>query len=157
MNRFATEDGGGKKVETTVEFPIKEFDITERIKQAKANKRFAGNVPKVQEINDNDGKIVYNLCAVDNHFGSLHRGHYTAYSKNQFDNKWYYFDDSRVIAADVNDAISGNAYLLFYKRRSTDKLEEERADQSLQDIADPTEDELRQKEEKFLQLENKFL
>src|SRR4051794_11702335 len=34
--------------------------------------------------------------AVDNHFGGLGGGHYTATCKNFEDGKWYNYDDSRV-------------------------------------------------------------
>uniref|UniRef100_A0A183T5N6 ubiquitinyl hydrolase 1 n=1 Tax=Schistocephalus solidus TaxID=70667 RepID=A0A183T5N6_SCHSO len=37
---------------------------------------------------------VYDLVAVSNHMGGLGGGHYTAYAKNRYDNRWYNFDDS---------------------------------------------------------------
>jgi len=39
-------------------------------------------------------KILYDLYAVSNHFGSMGFGHYTAYVKNN--NQWYEMDDSSV-------------------------------------------------------------
>lgn len=43
---------------------------------------------------------IYDLFAVDNHYGGLGGGHYTSYVKNNIDNRWYYFDDSRVSSTD---------------------------------------------------------
>ena len=72
--------------------------------------------------------FIYDLIAVDNHYGGLGGGHYTAYAKNCLDNKWYYFDDSRVSPAEPERSIAGSAYLLFYLRRGSlnkpGKLEE---------------------------------
>jgi ubiquitin carboxyl-terminal hydrolase 4/11/15 len=64
-------------------------------------------------------KPAYDLFAVDNHYGSLGGGHYTAYAKHKEDSKWYLFDDSTVTQVDeskvVGDAASG--YVLFYLRK----------------------------------------
>lgn len=38
--------------------------------------------------------------AVDNHFGGLGGGHYTAFCRNKVDGQWYNYDDSRVSKAD---------------------------------------------------------
>lgn len=73
--------------------------------------------------------------AVDNHFGGMGGGHYTAFCRNQVDNQWYNYDDSRVSKADVSSVQascflllpsykpltvkqSRAAYLLFYRRRT---------------------------------------
>jgi len=55
---------------------------------------------------------------VDNHFGGLGGGHYTAFCKNKFDNEWYNYDDSRVSPATEKSIQSRAAYLLFYRRRA---------------------------------------
>lgn len=62
-------------------------------------------------------KILYDLYAVSNHFGSLSGGHYTAYAKNCLYKKWYYFDDSEVSRASASDAVTKAAYVLFYRLR----------------------------------------
>lgn len=56
--------------------------------------------------------------AVDNHYGGMGGGHYTATCKNAINNKWYKFDDSHVSEASVGDIKSSAAYLLFYRRRT---------------------------------------
>ena len=47
--------------------------------------------PYVQEKSDN---MIYDLYAIDNHYGGLGGGHYTAFAKN--DGVWYEYDDNRV-------------------------------------------------------------
>lgn len=63
---------------------------------------------------------IYDLFAVDNHFGGLGGGHYTAAARNADDGQWYYFDDSRVSKIhDVEKEVKGEAaYVLFYRRRT---------------------------------------
>ena len=40
-----------------------------------------------------DGKsLTYDLFAVNNHYGGLAGGHYTAFAKNCYDNNWYEYD-----------------------------------------------------------------
>ncbi|KAF5099814.1 hypothetical protein DV451_002827 [Geotrichum candidum] len=114
LKRFSSYHGMGDKLDDLVNFPIKGLDMTDRIQKTK----YDGKVDETIE----EGGQVYDLFAVDNHYGGLGGGHYTAFAKNFIDNEWYYFDDSRVRKADPEDSITSAAYLLFYRRRSTDPL-----------------------------------
>lgn len=114
LKRFSSYHGMGDKLDDLVNFPIKGLDMTDRIQKTK----YGGKVDETIE----EGGQVYDLFAVDNHYGGLGGGHYTAFAKNFIDNEWYYFDDSRVRKADPEDSITSAAYLLFYRRRSTDPL-----------------------------------
>lgn len=38
---------------------------------------------------------------MDNHFGGMGGGHYTAFCRNKLDGEWYNYDDSRVSKANV--------------------------------------------------------
>ena len=87
------------KIETLVNFPIENLDLTKFLPSKK------------------DTKYIYDLFAVANHIGGLHGGHYFAYCKNCKDNEWYEFNDSNVDKIDKNRIVTENAYLLFYKRR----------------------------------------
>ncbi|CCD23082.1 putative ubiquitin-specific protease UBP12 NDAI_0B00480 [Naumovozyma dairenensis CBS 421] len=102
LKRFENQRSFSDKIVDTVFFPITDFDISEHLVY-KEDPR--GNV--------------YDLIAVDNHYGGLGGGHYTAYAKNANDNKWYYFDDSRVSVTAPEKSIAGSAYLLFYVRRNS--------------------------------------
>lgn len=77
----------------------------------------------ISEANDDAvaaDQPIYDLFAVDNHYGGLGGGHYTTSAKNADDDKWYYFDDSSVRPLGSGEEVKGSAaYLLFYRRRTT--------------------------------------
>ena len=91
-----------RKIETLVDFPIENLDLTKFLPQKK------------------DTKYIYDLFAVANHIGGLQGGHYYAYCKNCKDNEWYEFNDSSVDKIDKNKIVTENAYVLFYKKRRND-------------------------------------
>lgn len=63
---------------------------------------------------------IYDLFAVDDHYGGLGGGHYTSYARNADDGRWYKFDDTRVSSLRDPEEVKGPAaYLLFYRRRTT--------------------------------------
>lgn len=68
-------------------------------------------------IKQSGGKVIYDLYAVSNHFGSLGGGHYTAFAKNPIYKNWFEFDDSRVRKISSGEVQSNAAYVLFYKKR----------------------------------------
>ncbi|KAL3230602.1 Uncharacterized protein RNJ44_01051 [Nakaseomyces bracarensis] len=106
LKRFENQRSFSDKIDVTVEFPIEGLDVS----------------PYIVNTMEQKGTI-YDLFAVDNHYGGLGGGHYTAYAKNETDGKWYYFNDSRVSLTDPMQSISGSAYLLFYARRGCDMSE----------------------------------
>jgi hypothetical protein len=124
LKRFSANRGFRDKLDNLIDFPLKDLDLSERV----GDKKW---------IADERGgeKLVYDLFAVDNHFGGLGGGHYTAHAQNFIDGKWYYFDgttplfygdtndvDSSVRTARAEDSVTSAAYLLFYKRRSEHPL-----------------------------------
>ncbi|SCU96934.1 LADA_0H03554g1_1 [Lachancea dasiensis] len=100
LKRFENRDSFSDKITEVVSFPISGLDMS-------------GHLVCGSEKQSN----VYDLIAVDNHYGGLGGGHYTAFAKNFADGKWYYFDDSRVFETKPERSISEAAYLLFYRRR----------------------------------------
>ncbi|SCU99499.1 LAME_0G03400g1_1 [Lachancea meyersii CBS 8951] len=114
LKRFENRHSFSDKITDVITFPISGLDMSGHLACKKDN-----------------GQDVYDLVAVDNHYGGLGGGHYTAYAKNSEDNKWYYFDDSRVTETDPERSVSEAAYLLFYRRRvqssttETAKLQEQ--------------------------------
>ena len=125
LKRFSSVGWRRDKLDVLVDFPIEGLDLTERV------------------IDKEDGKQeIYDLIAVDDHWGGLGGGHYTAFAKNFVDDQWYEFNgkfstalrhwwtrrmltgtDSSV--SKVNDpsrVVSPAAYLLFYRRRSDKPL-----------------------------------
>ena len=65
-------------------------------------------------------QLIYDCYAISNHYGNMGFGHYTAFAKNPIDNKWYEFDNSRVIKVQIDaleNIVTNAAYNLFYRRR----------------------------------------
>ncbi|ESW97058.1 hypothetical protein KL918_000669 [Ogataea parapolymorpha] len=104
LKRFENTKSFSDKIDAVVEFPIEGLDMSKYV------------------VDSTGEEMIYDLFAVDNHFGGLGGGHYTAYAKNFVDGKWYYFDDSRVSVVDPTESIRGSAYLLFYRKRSSEPL-----------------------------------
>lgn len=71
LKRFGTGRFGRDKVDVLVDFPTEGLSLEHKV-----------GMP--------EGKsLTYDLFAVDNHFGGLGGGHYTAYAQNFVDKKWY--------------------------------------------------------------------
>ncbi|KAG8624387.1 hypothetical protein KVT40_007454 [Elsinoe batatas] len=105
LKRFSGERYRRDKVDVLVEFPTEGLDLSSRV--------------GLQE----DGKeYLYDLFAVDNHYGGLGGGHYTAYARNFWDGNWYDFNDSMVSQTSPTSVVTTAAYLLFYRRRSDKPL-----------------------------------
>ena len=74
LKRFSASRGYRDKVDVLVDFPIEGLDLSDRV-SLKA-----------------DNEMIYDLFAVDNHYGVLGGGHYTAFAQNFFDKKWYEYN-----------------------------------------------------------------
>ncbi|PKU44277.1 ubiquitin carboxyl-terminal hydrolase 8 isoform x2 [Limosa lapponica baueri] len=53
-------------------------------------------------------------CTLQNHYGGLDGGHYTAYCKNASKQRWFKFDDHEVSEISSSSVKSSAAYILFY-------------------------------------------
>ncbi|KAF8108973.1 hypothetical protein N665_0104s0280 [Sinapis alba] len=114
LTRFKTNKYFMKKIDTFVDFPINDLDLSKYLKNGKS--------------------YLYELYAVSNHHGGIGVGHYTAYAKLiDDDNKWYHFNDSLVSPVENESEIkSAAAYLLFYRRRvGSDSAEVSRTDDDM--------------------------
>ncbi|SPQ22937.1 de57be69-df5e-4200-ad4d-8e6e50567eb8 [Thermothielavioides terrestris] len=102
LKRFSSTGWRRDKLDILVDFPVEGLDLTRRV------------------IDKEDGKQeVYDLIAVDDHWGGLGGGHYTAFAKNFVDGQWYEYNDAQVSKlTDTSRVVSSAAYLLFYRRRS---------------------------------------
>ncbi|PBP27076.1 ubiquitin carboxyl-terminal hydrolase [Diplocarpon rosae] len=102
LKRFSSSQYRRDKLDVLVDFPIEKLDLSSRV------------------IETEDGKQeIYDLFAVDDHWGGLGGGHYTAFAKNFFDQEWYEYNDQSVSKLkDLSRVVSSSAYLLFYRRRS---------------------------------------
>ena len=105
LKRFTYETRNGSvvrsKMEDTVLFPIDRLDMR----------------PYLLGPVDKDAPPLYNLFGVSEHSGmTANSGHYTATVRNCKDCKWYRYNDSHVGSSSGEAAVTGGAYLLFYKR-----------------------------------------
>ena len=125
LKRFSSASRWGRndKLDIMVDFPLDDLDLTSRL----ASSPDPNNPP------------LYELFAVDNHYGGLGGGHYTACAKNFIDKQWYdyngmsqpflhsrlmysYQSDSMVSSKKPESVITSAAYLLFYRRKSETTL-----------------------------------
>lgn len=99
-NSWYASSSDVKKIDKVVEFPLENFNLSQYILETKNKKQ---------------NNLIYDLWAVSNHYGGLGGGHYTAYARNEFDNEWYEFNDSRASRVGKKEICSSAAYVLFYK------------------------------------------
>ncbi|KAJ8071870.1 hypothetical protein OCU04_002178 [Sclerotinia nivalis] len=106
LKRFSSSGMRRDKLDIHVDFPIDGLDLSSRV------------------IEKQDGKEeIYDLIAVDDHWGGMGGGHYTAFAKNFVDGKWYEYNDATVSQTqDLDKLVTRGAYLLFYRRRSSEPL-----------------------------------
>jgi len=75
LKRFSSSGYRRDKLDILVRFPIENLDLTKRVS------------------NTEDGKEeIFDLIAVDDHWGGLGGGHYTAFAKNFIDGEWYEYN-----------------------------------------------------------------
>ncbi|ODO05552.1 hypothetical protein I350_04604 [Cryptococcus amylolentus CBS 6273] len=121
IKRFGSSRRMNDKLDNLVKFPIDGLDLEDRIGERQLAKTLKVDGENVTEhgIEESDEALLYDLYAVDNHFGGMGGGHYTAFCRNRVDGEWYNYDDSRVSKTDASAVQSRAAYLLFYRRRTT--------------------------------------
>ncbi|KAH3203006.1 hypothetical protein KXV64_008724 [Aspergillus fumigatus] len=102
LKRFSASRGFRDKLDVLVDFPVEGLDMSGRVESPEEGK-----------------SLIYDLFAVDNHYGGLGGGHYTAYAKNFMSGQWNEYNDSSVSRPiDPQSVVTPAAYLLFYRRRS---------------------------------------
>ncbi|OJJ31576.1 hypothetical protein ASPWEDRAFT_32201 [Aspergillus wentii DTO 134E9] len=102
LKRFSASRGFRDKLDALVDFPVEGLDMSGRV-----------------EAPEEGESLIYDLFAVDNHYGGLGGGHYTAYAKNFMTGEWNEYNDSSVSRnLDPQSVVTSSAYLLFYRRRS---------------------------------------
>ncbi|XP_010267703.1 PREDICTED: ubiquitin carboxyl-terminal hydrolase 5 isoform X2 [Nelumbo nucifera] len=103
LKRFSYSRSMKHKLETFVNFPIHDLDLTNYVANKNSSKR-----------------QLYELYALSNHYGGMGSGHYTAHIKLLDENRWYNFDDSHISPISEEDVKSAAAYVLFYRRVKTE-------------------------------------
>ena len=72
LKRFGGNRSFRDKIDVFVDYPIEGLDMTDKV-----------------GLKEDGKEYVYDLFAVDNHYGGLGGGHYTALAKNFYDGEWY--------------------------------------------------------------------
>lgn len=75
LKRFSANRNFRDKIDALVDFPVEGLDLTRRVEAPEEGK-----------------SLVYDLFAVDNHYGGLGGGHYTAFAKNFITNEWHEYN-----------------------------------------------------------------
>lgn len=75
LKRFSVQGRFSDKLDIFVDFPVEGLDLSSRV------------------VMQEEGKSpIYDLFAVDNHYGGLGGGHYTAFAQNFIDKNWYEYN-----------------------------------------------------------------
>lgn len=72
LKRFGGNRSFRDKIDVNVEYPVEGLEMTHKV-----------------GLKEDGKEYVYDLFAVDNHYGGLGGGHYTAMAKNFYDGQWY--------------------------------------------------------------------
>ena len=86
LKRFGGTRSFRDKIDVMVDYPIEGLDLTEKIGKKEDGKEY-----------------IYDLFAVDNHFGGLGGGHYTAIAKNFYDGQWYDYNGKQSLEFMIHD------------------------------------------------------
>ncbi|KAH9167465.1 hypothetical protein EDB89DRAFT_1997415 [Lactarius sanguifluus] len=121
LKRFSSSRALRDKIEAFVDFPIEGLDLTEMVQEGKIAKQLQEQGVDI-DVGEHDEPLLYDLYAVDEHRGGLGGGHYRAYASNDITGQWYQFDDAFVSLSRPEAAVNADAYLLFYKRRTSRPL-----------------------------------
>nr|GEW19023.1 ubiquitin specific protease domain protein [Tanacetum cinerariifolium] len=97
LKRFSYNRFHKDKLETFVDFPIDDFDLSNYTAHKNSQPSFH-----------------YKLYGISNHYGGMGGGHYTAFV--QCGQEWYEFNDSQVFSVTEDRIKTSAAYVLFYQR-----------------------------------------
>ncbi|GBE86464.1 cysteine proteinase [Sparassis crispa] len=124
LKRFSNSRTLRDKIDTFVDFPIQGLDLSQMVGERQVAKKLMEEGIDILSLglHDLEEPLIYDLYAVDEHLGGLGGGHYRAYALNHRNGQWYHFDDSYVTPSRAEAAVNANAYLLFYKRRTSRPL-----------------------------------
>ena len=104
LKRFAFHGSQGDKIDAPVNFPFSAADFNSYV--FSSSPCDAGQVPE------------YDLIGCVCHFGGLHGGHYTAYTKHPTTHEWLHYNDHKVEAVnpEAQTDTAKEAYILIYQR-----------------------------------------
>jgi ubiquitin carboxyl-terminal hydrolase 4/11/15 len=80
LKRFSSNRNFRDKLDLHVGFPLDGLDLQNRVLWKEEGKT-----------------LIYDLFAVDNHYGGLGGGHYTAYAQSFINKEWYEYNGERLL------------------------------------------------------------
>ncbi|XP_065669506.1 ubiquitin carboxyl-terminal hydrolase 19 isoform X3 [Hydra vulgaris] len=103
----------GEKITKSVSYPLSNFDMSPYVCKESLDRI---NYP-----------LIYDLCGVISHHGTMRMGHYTCMAKmfnhnDQEEGGWRLFDDENATRIKPEKVVSSNAYVLVYRLRGTSEL-----------------------------------
>lgn len=110
LKRFLNHGNSISKINTNIDFPLTNLDMTSYI---------SPYVTKVnQTVNRKKRSGIYDLYGVIYHSGGTNGGHYTASVKNFITDDWYHYNDENsrhIPASEVQEkVVKQESYVLFY-------------------------------------------
>lgn len=102
LKRFS-EDRYRSKITSFVEYPVDDLDLSS----------YASPSAKSSKNN-----CIYDLYSVSEHRGTVYGGHYTAFAKHPYLEKWFHYSDTRVTSTSKKNVQTSDAYILFYELRN---------------------------------------
>ncbi|KIY44947.1 cysteine proteinase, partial [Fistulina hepatica ATCC 64428] len=119
LKRFEAHGRFSDKIDTRVDFPLKNLDLSAYMPDqlsvdADRSLVNGGQSLPLDDPRTQNAPYKYDLYGVTNHVGNLSSGHYTAFVASR--GQWNYCDDSTIKQVDPKEVVSQKAYVLFYKR-----------------------------------------
>ena len=105
LKRFSSNRNFRDKLEVRVDYPVTDLDMT-------------------KYVQDSEGKtMIYDLIAVDNHYGGLGGGHYTAYARHFGNGNWYEYNGESRLPVSMHLRLTSFRYTCIATRtKSSDHL-----------------------------------
>lgn len=100
LKRFSSSGWRRDKLDVLVDFPLDGLDLSSRVVETEPGKT-----------------EIYDLIAVDDHWGGLGGGHYTAFAKSFIDQEWYEYNGKQE-AATVRYCANTNRFICLQTQGS---------------------------------------
>lgn len=101
LKRFANQGRWRDKLNTPIDFPVVDLDLTEHVPPPLPADQARG----IEPTGETSPPFIYDLYGTVNHYGTLSGGHYTAFVKDPYQKVWNSFDDSKATKMPVEKVV----------------------------------------------------
>lgn len=121
MKRFGVSTIRDAKLNNAVQFPLTDLDLGKHLTHYRDDRPIKNKDNTDSSSIESDSPcMLYDLCAVVNHVGTLSKGHYFAHVLEG--GRWWFCNDGKQpVCIEAEDVIenseTGNPYILFYTRK----------------------------------------